>query len=56
MAEFTAELPAQLGIDAEQVALNFPRPLPVAPQAWQAAKLSIPADVSVLAEGVGYPT
>lgn len=64
MAEFTApqfDDPAppsgfaRLGIDAEQVAVNFPRPVPLPPQAWTAAKLSIPDHVGELAEGVGYP-
>lgn len=60
MTELTAGVPApgfaQLGIDAEQVAVNFPRPVPVAPKAWRAAKLSVPSDIGALAEGVGYPT
>ncbi|MGQ0847459.1 MAG: hypothetical protein ACT4QF_25355 [Sporichthyaceae bacterium] len=60
MSEFTAGPPApgfaQLGIDAEQVAQNFPRPVPVAPEAWRAAKVSVPEHVEALAEGVGYPS
>ncbi|MGQ0464284.1 MAG: hypothetical protein ACT4QG_03075 [Sporichthyaceae bacterium] len=56
MAESPAPGFKQLGVDAEQVAVNFPRPLPLPPEAWKAAKVAIPEDVSALAEGVGYPT
>ncbi len=59
MADITTGTPspglARMGQDAEQVAMNFPRPVPAAPEAWRAAKLSIPAAVAPLVEGVGYP-